>query len=178
METPDILKDIEEASSAPEINKPRLFILHSIAALCLAFSGTVVSSAFFLPKRALDISNLSVTQQSEAIHSFEKEFNFFLLTNTILVGTGILIALIISFIICRRYKIHFVFALGVLAFSLLEYVFITKFLSRYVGFLMPGGYIVKQTGNNSISGIVNLIYLFLISGFLFFSKHSKTWWLK
>jgi hypothetical protein len=125
----------------------------------------------------LSIEGVEPHSHFNDIEKRQHQNELYILLNRALAGAGLLMAAIISLIICRRYKIHWVLVLGVVALSFLAYAFLTTLSRKTISLILPGGYLWKQIGITG-SGMVNLIFLLLIAWLLFFSKHSRNWWLK
>lgn len=155
----DILQDIETAQSAPVINLPRLFIVHTLAALFLAFFGQEVSTFIF-------VLNWRFADDKMAL----LEYNYVILNFCI--GVGLVTAYTFSYVFCRKYKVTRLIPFGITAFALLLYFFITHYLDLYWQRVLPGSYINVRVG--FVAGSMTDIILFaLIWIFLFFSKQSK-----
>jgi hypothetical protein len=158
----DILKDIEASQSAPVINQPRLFIVHTLAALFLAFFAEEVSMLILVSSWQFSFNN--------TVKSIYMEHGY--LIHNLLVGCGLITAYTISYFFCRRHTIARLIPFGITMFALLVYYFLANTLKDYWPRILPGSYINVRVGFVAGS-MANLLLFALIWIFLFFSKQAR-----
>jgi hypothetical protein len=177
MKQQDFLQDIDEVTVKPQINQPVLFLVHTVATFCLGLGGAFIAQLIFLPPDLPPFSDVMTEDQQKVMHEAIDATNRYVAFVYFFTGGCLLLAAAISWFICRKHKINFLLPLGVLGFSLLLSIFMERYLTAYIGYLMPGAYIRKQAGVIT-AGIINIIYLLMIASALFFSKPVKKWWLQ